>query len=97
MRYRAPTKFTNITSTSENGGPGSPAQLKNAWTGVLTLAAPPSMAALSRRSTSRNSATSTAVGLMSTPITSAPSSARILAVASPIPDAAPVTITCRPS
>ena len=97
MRCRVPTKLTSITSTSENGGPGSPAQLKKAWTGVLTLAAPATMADLSRRSTSRNSATPTAIGLMSTAITSAPSSARILAVASPIPDAAPVTITCRPS
>src|SRR5579883_3509908 len=96
-RCLAPTKLTSIVSSSLKGAPGRPAQLNNPWTGPSICDTACSMDRGSRRSTSKASSTATVVGLMSSAVTCAPRSTRICAVAWPIPDAAPDTITLRPA
>jgi len=77
----------------KNGGPGSPATLKIASIGPPIASIAAWMESGRRRSTSRLFATETLVGFTSSPITSASMSTRICAVASPMPDADPVTTT----
>src|SRR5262245_35957232 len=94
---RRPQKFTSITSRSENVF-GRPAQLNSAFTTWPIRAAVAAICSGSRRSHGVKLARPEASGgLMSIAWTSAPSSTRICAVAAPIPDAAPVTITRLPS
>ena len=50
-RWRMPTKFTSMVSTSENGGPGSPAQLNSASIRPPILSTAALVASGSRRST----------------------------------------------
>ena len=51
VRCLAATKFTSIVSSPENGGPGSPAQLKSAFTVPPRSATALSIASGERRST----------------------------------------------
>ncbi len=77
---------------------GRPAQLNSAFTILPILATASSICAGSRRSVWVKLAKPVTSGfLMSIACTSAPSSTRICAVAAPIPDAAPVTITRLPA
>src|SRR4051794_7616196 len=90
-------KLTVNVSRSENGGPGSPAQLSTASTGSAMDATAASIDCSSVKSQLTYRATGADTGLMSRPITSAPTSHRISAAAPPIPCAAPVTTTVLPS
>ena len=97
MRRRAPMKFTIAVSRSENGGPGSPAQLNTASIGPSICATTESIDAGSSRFSSIDAFTGVDTGFRSRAVTLAPSSWQIRATCSPMPDAAPVTTTCLPS
>jgi hypothetical protein len=95
-RWRAPRKFTFRVSMSEKGGPGRPATLNTESTDPSPARAS-SIDDGSRRSTVRDSTPSTSTVLTSSAVTRAPSSTSRRAVASPMPEAAPVTSACVPS
>jgi uncharacterized membrane protein YphA (DoxX/SURF4 family) len=97
MSLRAPMKLTIAVWRSLKGGPGRPAQLNTASTGPSICATTESIDAGSRRSSVIDVFTGVDTGLRSSAVTFAPSSCRIRATCSPMPDAAPVTTTSLPS
>ena len=94
-RWRMAAKFTSIVSTSENGGPGSPAQLNSAWIVPPICSIAAAVASGSRRSTTWCDATGTGGSLRSITWISAPRLASSVVAAAPIPAPPPPLTTTR--